>query len=197
MNCGPVLNPNFSEAQRRVIETPGRMVLASNHSGRDWVKERFVSPAVSHHDKPELMLGEIFRIAVEVHGNQRDKAGRPYLFHVMRVAMAMGDDYEIATALLHDTVEDGRAGRVTLLLKIILLCGERVQDAVLALTHNPSDDYMKYIRRLGANSLARIVKLADLADNMNEQRLRLLPDAEADRLRKKYCEAWEFLMGLS
>jgi (p)ppGpp synthase/HD superfamily hydrolase len=176
MNCGPVINPNITVAQSRVIGTRKRMVFA---------------------DKPQMMLGEVFRIAVDVHGNQVDRAGRPYLFHVMRVAMAMGDDYEIATALLHDTVEDGRAPAWKTNAKIGWLCGERVQNAVAALTHNPGDDYMEYVRRLSTNPLARKVKLADLQDNMNEQRLRLLPPADADRLRKKYREAWNFLMGIA
>lgn len=155
-----------------------------------------------------LLLGEAFKIAVEVHGAQLDKSGEPYLFHVMRVAMSFDDDGERCVAILHDAVEDTPGDmmsadgsylptpKVVLLDRIRNLYGLDIAIAVCLLTHERRVPYMQYIQALGSSPLARAVKLADLADNMSEPRLRKLPMHEADRLRKKYREAWDYLMGI-
>jgi len=160
-----------------------------------------------------LYLSQAFRIAVEVHGAQRDKGGEPYLFHVMRVAMAMDDDFERATALLHDAIEDTpgpfinytgftQTEKFKLLHRIEVLYGEAVSQAVFALTRQdwgvdekgnwcPKEEpYLDYIRRLSSNPLAVKVKFADIQDNRNPARLKKLPRAECDRLYDKYEQAW-------
>lgn len=147
----------------------------------------------------ELMLGEAFKIAVEVHGNQRDKSGEPYLGHVCRVMSAMETDTERCVAILHDALEDCDSlytleyGR-----RIGDIYGVEVIDAVIALTRFDRvflPDYMDYIRRLSFNPLAVKVKLSDLADNMRRDRLRKLPALEAERLYQRYHEAYCFLTG--
>lgn len=155
-----------------------------------------------------LLLGEAFRIAVEVHGNQRDKGGAPYMEHVLRVMLGVGDDdTDRCVAILHDTVEDtpGKmldgdsylpTAKMRLLLRIETSYGRHISYAVAALTRMDDEPYMQYIRRVAQNPLARTAKLADLATNMSEPRLRKLPMHEADRLRKKYREAWDYLMGI-
>ncbi|GHV07365.1 hypothetical protein FACS1894217_08050 [Clostridia bacterium] len=47
------------------------------------------------------------RIAYDAHHGQTDKTGLPYIYHTLHLAKHIGD-YEvlIATALLHDVVED-------------------------------------------------------------------------------------------
>lgn len=144
----------------------------------------------------ELSLKEAFRIAVEVHGDQRDKAGEPYLFHVMRVADQMDTDEERAVAILHDVIEDfvpgeGHTGQtLALVSRIYEAYGSNVTSAVEALTKGTEVPYMDYIRRLSTNPLAVKVKFADLNDNRNRGRLRKLPRDEADRLFDKYEQAW-------
>lgn len=196
----PLFNPNFTEEQRRIIESPDRwaFVLASHPNGYAWEKDFPTASEITRRQEQQLHLGQVFALAVHVHGDQRDKSGQPYLFHVMRVAMSMGNDVEIATALLHDVIEDAPLDEtIAIARRIYALCGETVGDACLALTHTRDVPYMQYVRGLSINPLARTVKLADLRENMNEQRLRLLPSADADRLRKKYREAWDFLMGMT
>lgn len=159
----------------------------------------------------ELLLAEAFKIAVEVHGNQRDKAGEPYMGHICRVMSAMDTDTERCVAILHDSIEDSkRVGGMTRHLRGLF--PDEIVDAVGALSRRPvnlqtlaqlvtdgarpieRESYMDYIRRLSSNPLAVKVKLADLRDNMNEDRLRKLPTKEeAFRLHKKYWEAYRFL----
>lgn len=144
-----------------------------------------------------MQLAEAFKIAFDIHGNQRDRSGEPYLFHVARVAMSMKTDEERAVALLHDTVEASATleAQVDLVRRIRLHFGEVVSKTVLRLTRTEFEPYMDYIRRLSTDKLAVKVKLADLSDNMREERLARLPDVEADELRAKYGPAYLFLGG--
>ena len=45
-------------------------------------------------------------IATKAHEGQRDKAGAPYLLHVLRVMMSVEKMDKKIVALLHDVVED-------------------------------------------------------------------------------------------
>jgi hypothetical protein len=141
-----------------------------------------------------LLLGRVFQIAVNVHGEQRDLAGEPYLFHVMRVAAAMDNDHERAAAILHDVLEDcPPMERLKLSHWILTFCGEGVFDAVIALSHEEGESYGGYIFRIADNPLAIKVKLADLADNSNPERLAKLPPDVRTRLEAKYASAKKIL----
>lgn len=144
-----------------------------------------------------LLLKEAFRIAVEVHGEQVDRGGEPYLFHVMRVAAAMENDTERTVAILHDVIEDDpcKHGWLYWTVQIEVLYGKSVRDAVVALTRSKEEPYGHYIRRLSTNPLAVKVKLQDLLDNMQRDRLRKLSREVADRLFDRYTEAYSFLVG--
>lgn len=133
------------------------------------------------------------RIARRRHAGQVDKGGHPYIGHPMRVAARVATPVEKTVAWLHDTVEDtGYTG------DMMRADGfdEQAIEAVLLLTHKPHEPYMEYVRRLAANPIARQVKLADLADNMNIDRLPAGErDSEATRRRlSKYAKAKEYLL---
>src|SRR5215469_9017285 len=100
-----------------------------------------------------MQLAEAFRLAFEIHGNQRDKGGDPYLFHVMRVAMSMKTDEERVVALLHDSVGSTPTleGQVDLVRKVRLHFGDATAKTVLRLTRNDLEAYMDYIRRLSTD----------------------------------------------
>lgn len=130
-------------------------------------------------------------LAYRAHAGQVDKAGRPYIEHVARVAAAVSDDPEAeAIAWLHDVVED---------------CpkfAERLWDfpistweSVSRLTRNSLNSDKAYYFNIQSDPIALRVKLADIADNSNEERLALLNKATADRLRKKYAKAMKALKG--
>lgn len=146
----------------------------------------------------QLDLSHAWGIAVEVHGNQRDKAGEPYLFHIARVAMAMDNDLDQAVAILHDSLEDSATAldRGRLVHRIGVLYGANVEETVAELTRLDHEPYMDYIRRLSVNPLAVKVKLADLNDNSRPERLAKLPELEGQRLWTKYREALAFLYSI-
>jgi len=144
----------------------------------------------------KLNLAEAFRIAVEVHGDQRDRSGEPYMGHVCRVMAQMETDEERAVAILHDTIEDSAASESAgIAEKIVAAYGTAVADAVRTLTKPKGVAYMAYVSTIGANPLALKVKFADLRDNMSEARLGKLPLELRERLKAKYAEAYEYLRG--
>lgn len=131
------------------------------------------------------IVHEAWSLALKAHAGQVDKAGRPYIEHVARVALAVeGDDEAEAVAWLHDVLEDCPA-HARMVAKFPPIIAEAVAD--LSRTPGRSDAF--YYWNIRQNSLALKVKLADIADNSDEARLALLNPATADRLRIKYAKA--------
>lgn len=136
------------------------------------------------------------RIARQRHSGQTDKGGHPYIGHPQRVAAMVSSPLERTVAWLHDTMED--TGYTENMMRADGF-DEQVIETVTLLTHPPHEPYTDYIRRLADNPVARRVKLADLADNMNLTRL---PDKERDseatrRRMSKYRKAAEYLIALT
>ena len=132
------------------------------------------------------------RSLAEVHlAGLEDKAGKPKLGHAERVAARLSPTKEKTVAYLHDLLEDSDYTEEQLKRDF----PREIAEAVLAMTRaDKGEDYMIYIRRLASNSLARRIKLADLEDNLDPDRL--IPDkALAEELRARYRKAWEFLSG--
>lgn len=126
-------------------------------------------------------------LAYRAHAGQVDKAGRPYIEHVARVAAAVSADPKAeAVAWLHDVCED----HPEYYSRMAEMMPSEVVRAVDALDRNIAGDYYQ---RIGENYLALRVKLADIADNADESRLALLDEKTADRLRRKYKKALEAL----
>lgn len=137
-------------------------------------------------------------LAYRAHAGQVDKAGRPYIEHVARVAAAVQDDPAAeAVAWLHDVLEDAPQEMQNWI-------GHHLEDnfygvivdAVIDLTRFPNYPIDAYYADIRANPLALRVKLADIADNANEDRLALLDEKTAARLRRKYAKALEALKGV-
>lgn len=156
------------------------------------------------------------KLATEVHDNQVDKNGDPYMDHVTRVASAAmkhaqsSDSNTVSklyiVGILHDTIEDVEGGqpgdRDYVAERIIMEQGPEIYVAVEALTHRAwvSEPYKDYIARVKSNMLATEVKLEDLRDNFNPERaLRLAtlnPDAftrVVDVLIPRYIRAYDYL----
>lgn len=131
-------------------------------------------------------------LAYRAHEGQVDKAGRPYIEHVARVAAAVSDDpVAEAVAWLHDVIEDCKEE-----FKLeVLNFPYRVVRAVNDLTRWHFLKPETYYACVRSNDLAMRVKLADIADNSSEERLALLGRKTADRLRNKYAKAIEALTG--
>ncbi|MGI5894881.1 MAG: ADP-ribosylglycohydrolase family protein [Candidatus Merdivicinus sp.] len=120
-------------------------------------------------------------ICFDVHKNQRDKGGLPYVFHPFHLAEQMETEEEICTALLHDVVEDS-----PYTLEDLRRAGfpEPVLEALRLLTRNPGEDYLAYVERLRRHPIARRVKLADLRHNSDINRLDTVGEWDKKRLDK-------------
>lgn len=128
-------------------------------------------------------------VATKTHAGQQDKAGAPYLLHVLRVMMRLDNMDEKIVALLHDVVEDSEVTFEELANEGF---PKKILKAVELLTKTENKSYEDYIQEIKMNELARVVKLADLKDNMNISRLKNL--TEHDKLRiKKYRAAYKVL----
>jgi (p)ppGpp synthase/HD superfamily hydrolase len=140
------------------------------------------------------VLEKAIALALEVHEGQTDKAGQPYILHPLRLMAAMATEEERIVAVLHDVVEDSHATFDDL---GALGVSEDALTALRLLTHHDNDgteeNYFAYIARIKRNPLARAVKLADLADNLNVVRLPKLTERDTRRLNK-YLRAKDTLL---
>ncbi len=125
-------------------------------------------------------------IAVHVHKGQKDRYGKNYIFHPIRIMMRMTSMTEKIVALLHDVVEDSE-------WTVDQLANDgfpaEITDAVDAISKREGEAYFDYIERLRKNFLAARVKMADLEDNMDLRRIAHIDTETAARLaayRKAY-----------
>ena len=131
-------------------------------------------------------------IAYAAHHGQVDKAGVPYVFHPLHLAETMDDEISCCAALLHDTVEDTAVTLEDLAKEF----PAEVVEAVRLLTHDPSENYLEYVRRIKGNSVAMKVKFADLDHNSDQSRFAGVTVTE-ERLgyfRDKYAKARAILL---
>lgn len=135
-------------------------------------------------------LEQAIELAVTHHKGQKDKAGKPYILHPLRVLTAMETEEEQIVAVLHDVVED-----TVVTIEDLKEDGfsENVLRVLRLLTKKPDDEYFKYVKRIANNAIARKVKLADLEDNMDLSRLPMITDDDRARLIK-YKKARSILL---
>ena len=138
------------------------------------------------------LTARAMQIAYDAHHGQVDKAGIPYIFHPMHLAEAMDDEISCCAALLHDTVEDTDL-RFEDLEKIF---PQEVMDVLRLLTHEKNTDYFDYVRAIKGNPIAVKVKLADLAHNSDQRRLKGCEMTEETKayFRSKYDKAKAILL---
>ncbi len=135
------------------------------------------------------MYNKALQLAKEAHKNQFDKAGKPYLEHLLTVANGLSNDTEKVVALLHDIVEDTEYTLNDLRLKGF---PEDVVMAVDSITKRNGESYDNYLHRVSQNPIATHVKLVDLAHNMDLERLSIITEKDKKRA-EKYKYAIEFL----
>lgn len=156
-----------------------------------------VAPRETPHDldveaaDPAALLGQALAIAARAHAGATDRNGEPYLAHPLRVAarVVAHGHAAVAAALLHDVLEDTDVTPAGLAEAGI---PARVVTAVEALTRLPDEPYPAAVERAAADPLARVVKRADLADNLAADRLARLDPAVRARLVARYepAAAW-------
>ena len=136
------------------------------------------------------MTKKAMRVMYEAHKDQYDKGGVPYVFHPMIVANDMKSEVSTVVALLHDVVED-----TDIKLSDLSVFGDDVILALSLLTRSSNDDYYDYIERLSVNDIAREVKIADLKNNSDLNRLDNITEKDLKR-RQKYLKCLEYLQAI-
>lgn len=135
------------------------------------------------------LVDKALSIAKKAHKGQLDKAGKDYILHPIHVSQQVKLEEEKAVALLHDVIED-----TEITLEDLKKAGMPmdVVEAVNALTKVEGIDYFDYLKKVKENSLARVVKLADLKHNSDLSRI---PEPSKKDLERniKYKRAMEYL----
>ena len=113
-------------------------------------------------------LERAIQIAAMAHAGQVDKAGETYILHPIRVMLRMQTQEERIAAVLHDVVEDSEYTLADLAAEGF---SAEILAALDALTKRPGESRIEAAHRAAADPLARRVKLADNAENMDLSRI--------------------------
>jgi hypothetical protein len=138
-------------------------------------------------------LDRAIQIASKAHEGQRDKQGKPYILHPLRVMAAVRGEAAQIVAVLHDVIED-----TTTTVEELIEAGfsDGILAAILCVTHKTNQSYAAYVIACKKNELARQVKIADLSDNTRLDRTLFRPeriDRDLARIRR-YFLSYRFLM---
>lgn len=137
-----------------------------------------------------ILLDRAAEICVAKHAGQRDKSGKAYFLHPMRVALRCTTDDERIVAILHDVVED-----TDITAEYLLEQGfpQYIVNAILSVTKQEGESYEEFIDRAKRNSIGRQVKIYDLEDNLNLLRIESVTPEITARLNK-YLKARRTLL---
>jgi (p)ppGpp synthase/HD superfamily hydrolase len=120
-------------------------------------------------------------LAAHAHRGQRypSPEGEPYIFHPLRLMLSFVDGVEQMVAVLHDAIEDS-----DLELADLVEAGypPSVVRAIDCITHHESETYEDYIERVASSEVARRVKIADLRENLANNRRRPWGPGNAERI---------------
>lgn len=140
--------------------------------------------------------------AADAHDGQKDRAGVPYIYHVLEVINIIRTqmtrfyadnelDEILSIAALHDVLEDTEYIEEDL---DSIWLSSSVIDNVVLLTKTEDVEYSEYISGISKSRYASIVKVADLMHNMQVHRLsNILKDKDLERLNK-YRSAYTKLL---
>ncbi|MEO1543795.1 MAG: bifunctional (p)ppGpp synthetase/guanosine-3',5'-bis(diphosphate) 3'-pyrophosphohydrolase [Pseudomonadota bacterium] len=130
-----------------------------------------------HPDADEALLNRAYVYAMKAHGQQTRKSGDPYFSHPLEVAAILTelrlDDATIATALLHDVIEDTPTTRT----EIDEMFGAEIGALVDGLTKirrldlvskqaEQAENFRKLLVAISSDIRVLLVKLADRLHNM-------------------------------
>ena len=135
-------------------------------------------------------LEDAIAIAANAHKGQFDKAGAPYILHPLRIMMKMKSDAAMIVAVLHDVVEDAPDWTFDRLRETGFT--EEIISALECVTKREGEEYSEFVKRAASNTIAREVKIGDLEDNMNIQRIESLSEKDSGRIAK-YHKYWKIL----
>lgn len=134
-------------------------------------------------------IKKAMNLAYIKHHNQFDKAGYPYIAHLLHIAERMSDEDTTIVALLHDILEDTQVKEKDL---EELGFSKNIIEAIKLLTHKKYTPYMEYIQKLKNNDIAKKVKIQDLKHNLDTYRIDDIKETDLKRI-EKYKKALELL----
>lgn len=152
------------------------------------------------------MKDRLVEVVIDKFRDKVDKGGHPYIEHLYRVADG-AEELQVGsymTGFLHDTLEDTDLTADDLFL---LGVSNAVINRVSMLTKPHDMPYEKYIYRIknyarkNRDKIILAVKIADLNDNLNVSRLKMLKDEDFKRLvrymkaRQKLSDVLNYLQG--
>jgi RelA/SpoT family (p)ppGpp synthetase len=155
-------------------------------------------------DADEELLNRAYVYAMKAHGDQKRASGDPYFSHPLEVAAILTelklDDATIATALLHDVVEDTD----TTLEEIRRLFGEEIAGLVEGLTKirrldlisreaAQAENLRRFLIAVSRDVRVLLVKLADRLHNMRT--LEHMPPHKQRRIAEETMDIYAPLAG--
>lgn len=139
--------------------------------------------------KAKIIVSELFK-------NKVDKALEPYVGHLFRVANRLDDMSLKVAGLLHDTLEDTEITYDDLLkigfprdiLDVVqIVTNEKVDTSMMSNEEKLRLYSQKIDKIINTNNIRAIkVKLADMSDNYDLERLKALPLDRQEWFHKKY-----------
>ena len=128
------------------------------------------------------MLSDMLLLATKAHHGQKDKAGKAYILHCLKVMHYLNsDDEELqCIALGHDLVEDTNVTYSDLRYYF----SDRVVNGIRALTKQRGQTYNEYKQQVFANKDAMRVKMCDLRHNSDIRRLKGVTEKDVARIAK-------------
>lgn len=125
-----------------------------------------------------LLVSDLFQ-------DKKDKAGFPYINHLIRVSVKLDTEELRIAGLLHDTLEDTNVTKEDLLE---LGFSKRIIKIVEAVTNKENEIYDEKIKRIVNSKDLDVIKLeySDMSDNYNKDRLALLSKEVQEKLTNKY-----------
>ncbi len=135
-------------------------------------------------------LEQAISLAAKQHEGQVDKANAPYILHPLRVMLNVPTIEHKIVAVLHDILED-----IETTIEDLYQFGfqEHIIDAIVALTKKQGETRLEAAQRARQNPIARVVKLADINDNMDLSRIQSPTIKDFERL-KEYQQVRDLLL---
>ncbi|WP_420002318.1 guanosine-3',5'-bis(diphosphate) 3'-pyrophosphohydrolase [Acinetobacter sp. LF10] len=135
-------------------------------------------------------LEQAISLAAKQHEGQVDKANAPYILHPLRVMLNTPTIEHKIVAVLHDILEDTETT-----IEDLYQFGfqEHIIDAIVALTKKQGETRLEAAQRARQNPIARVVKLADINDNMDLSRIQSPTVKDFERL-KEYQQVRDLLL---
>ena len=135
-------------------------------------------------------LEQAIALAAQQHAGQVDKANAPYILHPLRVMLNVPTIEHKIVAVLHDILEDTETS-----IEDLRQLGfqQQIIEAILALTKKEAETRLQAARRTVQNPISRVVKLADIADNMDLSRIPSPTSKDFERL-KEYQQVRDILL---